>query len=116
MSISVRKECNDKENAMSIVDHRSDIRGIAQAVNDLRAAVGVGTVILEPSNTTTLLRNVAITPGAFVSLQATTATAAAAVSALYVDAPIYNGVVTIHHDSTSDTDRAFRYVVLRESR
>lgn len=66
-----------------------------------------GTVTLAASATSTVVTATNCAAGSSVSLNPTTANAAAALSTTYSIAG--NGVFTVHHASNTQTDRTFTY-------
>lgn len=89
------------------------VRRVALVVNGLllgRSNNVYDEVTLNASATETLIEHDQITGDSVALLEPKTATAAAALGVLYQTAA--TGVITLHHDSTGDTDRSFRYAVV----
>ena len=83
------------------------LRKIATTVNDLIDGEGnnVDSVTLTPNSTTTVVSLARFNADTVANLTPKTQSAAAALGALYVVAT--TGTLTLHHDSTADTDRTF---------
>lgn len=71
------------------------------------------TVTLTPDQTTTILKDPRIGRESFIQFQPLTASAAAAFSAepFYVSSQT-NGMMTVSHASSPETDRAFRVLIV----
>lgn len=87
-------------------------RLLANTVNSLLGGKvnSTGTVTLTQSNTSTTLTDANIGANSIILFMPTTATAATAMTALYVSSR-GDGSATLTHDNTADSDRTFGYVV-----
>jgi hypothetical protein len=90
-----------------------DLRRIVDVVRGVLAGKlnAVTSVTLRNGHTTTTLTDSRIGGGTFIGLSPTTATAAAATTAVYVSAKD-KGTATLTHDNTADTDRTFDVVLV----
>lgn len=89
-------------------DHR---RNIAQAVNQLIEGKtnAAGAFTLTANVTSTIVTNERVSESSHVSITATSANAAAALSGLYITSG--SGQFTVTHASTATTDRTYTYLV-----
>lgn len=90
-----------------------DLRKIVEVVRTTRAGKlnAVTSVTLRSGHTTTTLTDSRIGGGTFIGLSPTTATAATAMTAVYVSAKD-TGSATLTHDNTADTDRTFDVLLI----
>lgn len=85
---------------------------IVYAVNLLIGKANcTGDLTLTPSVGSTVLTDPRIHPTAVISFMPTTANAAIAAPAIWVD-NVGKGVATIHHASAAAVDQSFRYAVI----
>jgi len=89
------------------------LRRVAQAINGLLDGQGNNhfTITLDANSLTTQVLYVPVNINTAVQLTPASATAATAVGAGVVWYDVTSGVITIHHDSTADTDRKFAVLV-----
>jgi len=92
---------------------REHIRKITHALNlAIRGKLNcTGTVTLTASSTTTTLADIRIGPSSHIGFTPLTASAATAMTSLYVSSR-GKETATLTHDSDAATDRDFSYVVL----
>lgn len=90
-----------------------DLRRIVDVVRSLLAGKmnAVTSITLRDGHTTTTLTDRRIGGGTFIGFSPTTATAAAAMTAIYVSAKA-TGSATLTHDNTADTDRTFDVLLI----
>lgn len=95
------------------LSHDPNPREIAERVNRLNQGKmnAVTTLTLTAGATTTTLTDTRIGGGTYIGLSPTTATAAAAMTKVYVG-PKTKGSATITHDNTADTDRTFSVLLI----
>jgi hypothetical protein len=93
-----------------IKDHAARL---ADAINNiLRGKLNnTGTITLTESSATSTLTDVRIGINSVITLQPTTANAAAELATLYFGAAS-DGTVTIHHANNAQTDRTFLYAII----
>jgi hypothetical protein len=91
----------------------ADNRSIVERVNRLLAGKmnAVTTVTLTPGTTTTMLTDSRIGGQSFISLSPLTATAAAAMTAVFVSTKD-KGSAELTHDNTADLDRTFDVLII----
>lgn len=90
--------------------HRRSIAGVLNRVNAGKFNA-TGELTLRPSETTTTLTDVRLTPTSYVGLMPLTAAAAAA-APYALEADRGRGEWTFTHDSDAATDRSFRYLII----
>ena len=85
---------------------------LATAINSiLRGKLNnTGSVTLTASSATTTLTDIRIGKDSVITLQPTTANAAAEIATLYFGTP-GDGTVTINHANNAQTDRTFKYTI-----
>lgn len=95
------------------LSHDPNPREIAERVNRLNQGKfnAVTTVTLEAGETSTTLTDKRIGGNTYIGFMPLTANAAAALATTHVSARD-NGVATITHDNTADTDRTFDLVLI----
>lgn len=91
----------------------ADNRSIVERVNLLLAGKmnAATTVTLAPGGTTTTITDKRIGGQSFIGLSPRTATAAAAMTAVYVSAKA-KGSATLTHNSTADVDRTYDVLLI----
>ena len=96
-----------------LASNEQDLRKIVDVVRGTRAGKlnAVTSVTLVDSSTTTTLTDSRIGGGSYIGWSPTTATAAAAMTAVYVSAKA-TGSATLTHDNTADLDRTFDVVII----
>lgn len=91
----------------------ADNRSVVERVNLLLAGKmnAVSSVTLTPSSTTTTITDKRIGGQSFIGLSPRTATAATAMTAVYVSAKA-KGSATLTHNSTADVDRTYDLLII----
>jgi hypothetical protein len=97
----------------SLAPNETDLRKIVAVIIRLVAGKtnNVTSVTLTAGATTTTLTDSRIGGGSFLGFSPTTATAATAMTKLYVSAKT-KGSATLTHDNTADIDRTFNVLIV----
>ncbi len=96
-----------------VVPQGSDLRQVIATLNRMLQGKlnATTTVTLAAGATTTTLTNPLLSAASYIGFMPTTATAAAAMTALYVSART-SGSATLTHNNTADVDRTFAVLII----